>query len=393
MKKLFLLLPFIFAIQINSLFAELVTSEKFSYSIDFPEGFLLLDGTEDETSLLFKHQVLAVNAFIRVWPQSSFKDSKTASVETMKKLSAKIEDSSDFMWRGKTCTLSKFSMKNAAYNETQNGWSLATPLSDNSNILVIAGFAETSKSYDLEQMILSLLDSLMIDKGSFRESGAVTTFAYPKSKTKKIALKINGKTINTTIDESDTEASQFVIDREFSVFKIMSQTTLWKEAWQRFYRIIAKDSFGRLKKVSFDIYSNLFTDAMKEDSINPNAAIAQTLLYWVQNFEYSRASSSPNKADFVPLTGILKGSGSDCDSRSMLVSILLNSMNIDSIIFISNTYSHAILGVKLDGKQGQTIKADDKEYLVGETTAKNITLGLLDAKMQDRSKWIPVENY
>lgn len=393
MKKLLLLLPLIFIFTVNSLFAELVSSEKFSYSIDFPEGFQLLDGTDDETSLLFKHQILAVNAFIRIWPKSTYKDSENATTETMKKLSAKIQDTSNFTWRGKTCTLSKFSMKNAAYKDTQDGWSLAAPLSDNSNILVIAGFAETSKSYDLEQMILSILDSVMIDKGSFREAGAITAFAYPKTKQKNVSLKINGKTINTTIDESDTEASQFVIDREFSVFKIMSQTTLWKEAWQRFYRIIARDSFGRLKKVSFDIYSNLINDAMKTDITNPNAAIAQTLLYWVQSFEYSRASSNPNKADFVPLTGILEGTGSDCDSRSMLVSVILNNMNIDSIIFISNTYSHAILGVKLTDKQGQTIKVDDKEYLVGETTAKNITLGLLDAKMQDRSKWIPVENY
>ena len=36
---------------------------------------------------------------------------------------------------------------------------------------------------------------------------------------------------------------------------------------------------------------------------------------------------------------------------------------------------------------------DEKEYLFGETTAKNVTLGMIAADMQDRTKWIPVELY
>ena len=64
-------------------------------------------------------------------------------------------------------------------------------------------------------------------------------------------------------------------------------------------------------------------------------------------------------------------------------------------MFISAQYSHALLGVYFPDKQGQTIKVDDglagKEYLVGETTAKGLTLGLMPASMADRKHWMAVE--
>lgn len=231
----------------------------------------------------------------------------------------------------------------------------------------------------------------MIDQGSFRECGLVTIFAFPGGRNKKINLTIDGRKIETQIDEEDSEAAQFVVDREFAVFKIYVSTKLWKEAWQRFYRQIGRDSYSRMKKVSFDIYSSLYDDAKQKDPSNPNAALAQILLNWVQDFSYARTSSTADKADFMPLPKVLEGAGSDCDSRSMLVAILLKNMNIESCIFISKDYGHAMLGVVLPGKQGQTIKIDSTEYLVGETTAKGLTFGKMDAKMQDREKWIPVE--
>ena len=54
-------------------------------------------------------------------------------------------------------------------------------------------------------------------------------------------------------------------------------------------------------------------------------------------------------------------------------------------IFVSPVYSHAMTGVLLPGKQGQTIHVDGADYLVGETTAKGLTFGMMDAAMQRTS--------
>ena len=52
-----------------------------------------------------------------------------------------------------------------------------------------------------------------------------------------------------------------------------------------------------------------------------------------------------------------------------------------------------MVGINLPGKQGQTYSLEGKEYLFGETTAKNLTFGMIAKDMQDRKNWIPVELY
>ncbi len=373
----------------SSAFADYLVSESYGYTIDFPEGFDVLDGEEDGSSALLQHTILPVQAVLRVWDAGAYKDARAALEATCSRLGAAGEVTA-VRWRNQDCALTQFTMQNAAVTGTQSGWGAAYTLSQKRGFLTLLCYAEQSRAYDAEQFMLSVLDSVMIDRGSFRECGIVTAFAYPSKEKKTVTLSIAGKEIRTTLGAEDVAASQFVIDREFAVFKLYVQTKLWKEAWQRFYRQIARDTFGRTKKCAFDIASALQADAKRLDPDTPDAAMAQLLLTWVQGFSYARESSRADKADFAPIPAVLSGAASDCDSRSLLVAVLLQQMNVDACLFISNVYSHAMLGVLLPGKLGQTISADGKEYLVGETTAKNLTLGMMDASMQDRSKWIPV---
>ena len=151
----------------------------------------------------------------------------------------------------------------------------------------------------------------------------------------------------------------------------------------------------RVKKVSFDIYTALRETSEKKDPKNPDAAFAQILLNWVQYFKYERKSSTYDKADIESIPAILEGGSSDCDGRSLLLMCILKNCSIDACMFLSAQYSHALLGVYFPDKLGQTIKVDDgangKDYLVGETTTKDLTFGLIAADMTDRKNWLPVE--
>ncbi|MDE6774554.1 MAG: hypothetical protein K2J14_08020, partial [Treponemataceae bacterium] len=184
-----------------------------------------------------------------------------------------------------------------------------------------------------------------------------------------------------------------VIDREWKVFLPFATTDYAIAAWQRFYRLIARDSRGRTKEAAFAIQNALAKSVRQSDPDDPDAALAQMLLTWTQGFPYARASDTPDKADFASIPSVLHGAPSDCDSRSLLVAVLLKNMDIDACLFVSAAYSHAVLGVALPGKQGQVIAAGGTDYLVGETTASGMTLGMLDASMQDRALWIPVLFY
>ncbi len=375
------------------IYPELVSSTAFNYWIDLPELYQITDCSEDERAILFGHQRLPVQAAVKIWSKSEAKNSSDCLSRTMKKVSAKGQIT-QLKWRNQNCALSQIQIGQEVLGTPLSGWAVCIPLPSGTDYFTMLCYAPSDKAYDVDQFMLSTLDSIMIDRGSFREPGIITSFAFPKKGQLPLNLEIAGTQISTFLDKDDMEANQFVVDREFEVFKLYINEQCWKEAWQRIYRMIAKDGMGRVKKPAFDISAALYEKCRTLDPENPDAAMAQTLLTWAQNFKYERKSASADKADFtnIPAT-ITQSSGSDCDSRSMLLMILLKNMNIDSCMFISVDYSHAMLGVYLEGKQGQIYTLDQKDYLFGETTAKDITLGKISAKMQDRSKWIPVELY
>ena len=379
-----------------SAFAEIITSEKFTYSIDFPEGYEITDMEKDETTVIFKNKYLLAHALIRVWPESKFKSADAALKDTLARIKA-TADYSDAIWRRQKCSIASFESPLLLPDGAAKGWGACIPLPQKKGYLSLLSYSPAEHYDDLAQVLISVVDSVLIDAGSFREPGLITGAFYPRKSPKSINLTISGKTIPTQVDSIDKEASQFVIDREFSVFSFYAANNLPEmyDAWIRFYRLLARDSMERVKKVSFDIYSALREDCEKKDSASPEAALAQTLLYWSQDFHYERKSSSYDKADIESIPAILEGGSSDCDGRSLLLMCILKNCSLDSCMFISAQYSHALLGVYLPGKQGQTIKVDDneggKDYIVGETTAKNLTLGMMSASMTDRKNWMSVE--
>lgn len=377
-------------------FSEIITSEKFNYSVDFPEGYEILDMEEDETTVIFKNRYLDAHALIKVWENAKFASSMDAIKNTLSRIKAS-SDFSECVWRRQKCTIASFESAIVLPDSAAQGWAVCIPLPQKKGYLTILSYSPKSVFEDLNQVLVSLLDSVLIDAGSFREPGLITTAFYPRKSAKPISLSIGTHKIATQIDSIDAEASQFVIDREFAVFSFYAANNLPEmfDAWVRFYRLLARDSMERVKKVSFDIYTTLSDECEKKDAQNPEAALAQTLLYWAQGFNYERKSSTYDKADIESIPAILEGGSSDCDGRSLLLMCILKNCSLDSCMFVSAQYSHAMLGVYLPEKQGQTIKVDDgeggKEYLVGETIDKGLTLGILRANMADRSKWIPVE--
>ena len=392
-KFLFLICGFFLSF---SAFSEIITSEKFNYSIDFPEGYEITDMEQDETTVIFKNKYLAAHALIKVWENSKFPSSMEAIKDTLSRVKAS-PDFSECVWRRQKCTIATFESPLLLPDEAAKGWSVCIPLPQKKGYLTILSYSPSKNFEDLAQVLVSVLDSVLIDAGSFREPGLITSAFYPRKNTKQISLTIDGKNIPTQIDSIDAEASQAMIDREFAVFSFYAANNLPEmyDAWIRFYRLLARDSMERVKKVSFDIYTALREDCEKKDAQNPEAALAQILLNWSQDFHYERKSSSYDKADIESIPAILEGGSSDCDGRSLLLMCILKNCSLDACMFVSAQYSHALLGVYLPEKQGQTIKVDDgadgKDYLVGETTAKNLTLGMMPADMADRKGWMAVE--
>ena len=365
--------------------AEEVIDNEYGYSLDLPEGFSVAEYTQDGFSYRFVHDKMPVSLILKLYTDNKFNSSEQALSGTLDKLSAKYEIDK-FQWRNVDCAISSFEMK-LPNTKGSKGWSVGVPLVQKNAHLVLLCYADLDKALNCEQFIISSLNSLAIDRGSYFSPGIITTYAFPRNNLKDVSVLINGKNIKTQIDADDNIANQFVVDCEFAVMSLYANDKNWVKAWQRYYRAIYRDSYGRLKKVAFDINSEL--DDVVSSSENPNYEIDKFLLNWVQGFDYKRDNKSKTSSDFTNLIDTLLNRGSDCDSRSMLMCVLLNNMGIDSVLFVSREYSHAIYGSDVNA-WGAKIKVGEKEYLLGETTARDIEPGLIAKEFSDTYKWIPV---
>lgn len=367
---------------VSQAFAEQITDRDFGFSLDIPEGFEIADYTQDGMSYVFSHPNIPVTLVMKITEEPS---SNAALVlkKNLTKLNAK-GDTDSFNWNGVNCGISNFTM---TLDDNYFGWGVTAPVKIDDYYVLLLCYAPQSKKA-CEQFIISTINSLCIDSERLNTPGIITSYAFPAEGRKAISLNIGGKQIKTTIDKSDIEAAKFTIELEYAVLTLYASHNLWKEAWQRYYRMIYRDNAGRMEAAAADIYNALYPELKKLYPYDAEIKYAQALLSWVQTFNYDRAKSK-NESDFTSIPAAITGTGSDCDSRSILISIFLNYMGIDTAILISHEYSHAMVVTDIPAP-GQTFTMENgREYLMGETTAR-VTWGTIAADHADRTKWIPV---
>lgn len=365
--------------------AEIIKDIDYGFSLDIPEGYTLEEQSSDGNSLLFSHPNIPVTFVIKISNEKSAETSQVLQT-SLKKLSAEY-DADKIIWSEQNCAISSFKMN---LDQDYEGWAVSVPLKIPYSFLTLLCYAPEYLNGGAQQFIISTLNSLSLDYvESNNFSGIFTEYAFPKEGKKQISLEIAGQNINTSIDSADLSASQFIVDLEFAVLSLYANHKLWKEAWQRYYRMIYKDCTPRIKQVSKDIFNKLYPVAKKKDSKNADIVFAQYLLSWVQTFEYKREQTK-NNSDFTPIPHVLCGEGNDCDSRSMLVSAILNLCGYDTIMLVSREYSHAVAATCIEAPgQKYHLKENDKDYIFGETIEK-ITWGMIAQNHSDRTKWIPI---
>ena len=378
MKKIIYCL-ILFFVGISVSFAEILNSPTWGYSVDLPEEFVLVDKNGAD-SYMFENAFVSSTVILKAYKKEKFSSSLEAMETVMKQLGAEFE-CAETDWRNTDCIISQFAFNIGGASNT--GWAVSSLLQDSKGYVVMLCYTPTDVFYDLEQFVISCVDSLCIDYGSYYSPGPLTSFAFPKGEVQNHTVEIAGEKIDFTLNSSDIEADRFVVEREYSVLCLYQDSEMWVEAWQRYYRQVYKNAYSRLKIAAFNIYNRLIKTCESE---NPEIELAQKLLSWTQGFDYVRDFTS---TDFTPITASITGTGSDCDSRAMLLACLLHHMNYDTCLFVSAEFSHSLFGIVLD-KAGAKINIDGRQFLLGETTAQ-VDIGLVPANMNQTDKWIFVE--
>jgi hypothetical protein len=239
----------------------------------------------------------------------------------------------------------------------------------------------------LQPLFLSALDSVAPAAPHILAPGPVTEFAYPRERPTRVSLA-NSRS-QAAIFDTDAEAAQALVDREFTILRYYEAGPLWKEAWVRFYRTIFRDSFDRLRDIAFTLEREWASGkTAPANGGAKTAGIPEQALKWVQSFSYERDLMG---SDFVNLVSAAVEGRGDCDSRSLLWAVILSQADIPAAIMVSREYSHA-MGLADIAGPGARFEFENKKWLVAETTAET-ALGLINNKMSESSNWIGINFY
>jgi len=369
------------SLAVPNLSAIQFASPTLNYSINLPDDFSMT-GSNGDNRYQFTSSILPVELLLCTYGKDKYKSSEEVLKDLIQQLYGSA-DTASFEWRTRDAAIAQISLAFDQYS-VNSGWAAAVELAQNKGYVAVIGFyPESEPDASLcETLIISSIDSLTTDYGSNFEAGLFTSFAFPSEGVKDISIKIADRTINSYIDKIDEDANQYVIDREYTILVLENKYGLGQEACARFYKTVYRDAYKRLKNCAFAIQNEL---TFGENAITDRRELAETLLKWTQSFEYKRDLDG---SDVTSLPASLTGKGCDCDSRSLLLAILLRQMNYRSAFFVSSAYSHALAGVELEGN-GARMLINGTEYVIGETTA-DVHFGQIAKEMSNPSNWLGI---
>ena len=264
------------------------------------------------------------------------------------------------------------------HNDVQRKGYLVALL-DSEKAVTLLGYADL-RNYGADfDEILSAIDSYSRSAADLRRPGVISQFFYPFPSPKRVptALYVSGRQFEVGLDVREIDASQVVIDRETRVLARNKQINV--PAWRRFYRMIFRDNYHRLDPFLTAIETGL---ELTNDTPYEKAV---AVLKWMQGFLYARTGTLADLSSPVLTAATQTG---DCDSRTLLYSILLEHMGVGTVLMVSARYSHSMVGVLVPGK-GARYEAGGRAYLVAELTA-DVDIGMIDRSMADPSGWVPV---
>jgi len=373
MKKKIILFAFfvLFGLSQN-IGAESMFSPTWGFYLDLPEGYNYVDGDgknrfsfEGPEGLIFD-VVVYNNQFNTLFDL----------VEDINKRITNRGDVDFFRYNGKQASVMQLDFGENA------GWGLAVELAGTGvkpPMLIALSYSHKSAK-DLELFHLSAIDSISPSSIERYYPGPLMEYSYPRGEAKNTALS-NGKI--AMIYENDAEAAQVFIEREFKILQSYMNSPFLQQASSRYYRLIFRDSYDRIKNAADVIAQNFGARSNMND--NEKIEFAQKVLSFVQGFEYERDLKG---SDFLNLvTAVTEGRG-DCDNRAMLFAIILTNTNIRSAIMLSYHYSHAMGLADISGS-GARFEAFDTQWLVAETTAF-VNIGLIAQDQSNTDYWFAI---
>ena len=125
-----------------------------------------------------------------------------------------------------------------------------------------------------------------------------------------------------------------------------------------------------------------FNKIFKDEKLQPKDRVLFVVTF-VQNIPYNRPGGV---LDLFPPLGTLAFRYGDCDSKALLLYVILEKMGLDCAMLWSYKYKHAMLGVSVAGR-GQFKTFNGKKYYFLETTYPGWDIGVLPPEFKNKRFW------
>ena len=192
----------------------------------------------------------------------------------------------------------------------------------------------------------------------------------------QISFKLLEKEVKDAMEYIDQIANmsykELGLERNYSD-PITESRVVWAEVYRRVYN----HSFPQMKSI-LEGFNRIFL----EEDFDARDKI-YFMITFVQNIKYDRPGGT---LDLFPPLGTIAYRFGDCDSKSMLLYVILEKMNVDCAMLWSYHYKHAMLGIKVSGR-GDFLTANGKKYYFLETTYPNWDIGELPPEFNNVKFW------
>lgn len=192
----------------------------------------------------------------------------------------------------------------------------------------------------------------------------------------KINFRLLEKDVNEAMDyiEKLAEMSykELGLERNYS-----DPLTEARVVWGEVYRRIYNHSSLRMNSI-LEGFNKIF---MRENFDDRDKIYF--VITFVQNITYDRPGGV---LDLFPPLGTIAYRIGDCDSKTMLLYVILERMGIDCAMLWSHNYKHAMLGIRVNGR-GNFLTANGKKYYFLETTYPNWNVGDIPPEFSNTKFW------
>ena len=171
---------------------------------------------------------------------------------------------------------------------------------------------------------------------------------------------------------ADMSYTELGLDRNYS-----DPITESRIVWAKVYGLVYNNSLPQMNSI-IEGLNKIFL----QEQFDTRDKIYFVITF-VQNIKYDRPGGL---LDLFPPPATIAYRFGDCDSKAMLLYVLLEKMGVDCAMLWSYNYKHAMLGIKVNGR-GNSLTANGKKYFFLETTYPNWEVGEIPPEFNNVKFW------